>query len=632
MAADGLTDLVTLPQMDAARYDEPFAPAPAIRIWPGSRPTLMRPVWIDGSFGWLHAGASSAGSDTAVLICPPVSWDTLRSHHPLRLLAEGFAQAGYPTLRLSYPGTGNARDLAPGEEHWATWQACVAQAADWLRGTTGATRLVFAGLRLGATLATVVSQTRDDVAGLLLLAPVLRGKSYMRQLSVEAQMENRQSVNLEDGLDFLELDLSATSVARIGAVDLRQARLRPGLHVAIFQSVATRLEDECTSAWIARGAHVLRGSFDGLESMLLQTLDEDPPPLEPKVVIDWLCDTVPASYSNPKPVLPAAKPVMLPHCTETAVQFGADAGLSGILCQPPCDSAAMGPGRAVIIVNTGRDPSYGIARFGVKLARRLAAEGIASLRFDFAGLGDSVGASGDKNALSALLAADRSSDVSAAVDLLLQHGYHDIGVHGLCSGAYHAFHAGLADARINTLLLVNFPVFRWQNVRLLVAPRHYLLQLLDGPSWGRLWRGEIKFRSIVAAQKARIWDRVQAVAKRPAASLLQSFPYRAMDTLSQRRVRTLFLFAAGDQGLEAINQAFGRLERGITMFEGVAVRIVPGLDHVLTARRMRETVADLIIRFLSSEEGPATAPGNPAPATRPAHQPPAEIAAERPAG
>ena len=126
-------------------------------------------------------------------------------------------------------------------------------------------------------------------------------------------------------------------------------------------------------------------------------------------------------------------------------------------------------------------------------------------------------------------------------------------------------------------------------------------------------------------------ERLRTLVTRPAVSL-QSFPYQAMSTLSQRKVRVLFLFSAGDQGLEAIDQAFGGLERGITMFEGVALRIVRGLDHVLTGRPMREMAAESIIRFLrSSAEASATAEAAPA-ATRPTYPQPAEIAAGRPAG
>ena len=588
----------------------------------------MQPVWIEGSFGWLHTSPAEDVSDVAVLFCPPVSWDALRSHHSTRVLADRCAVAGYPTLRLSYPGTGDARDLTAGEEHWATWQASVSQAADWLRTAPGAKRLVLAGLRLGAMLATLVGSAREDVAGLLLQAPVLRGKSYMRQLSVEAQMENRQSVNLDDGLEFLELSLSAASVAQISAVDLRQAKLRPGLEVGIFQAAATRLEDDCANAWIARGAKVTRGNFAGLESMLLPTLEEDPPLLEPRRVLEWLQTAVPVARSKPPiqppvPSVAALEPFALEECRETAVQFGEGGVLSGILCQP----LGASTGRAVVIVNTGRDPHYGIARFGVGLARRLAAVGIASLRFDFAGLGDSMGTRDEQDVLSALLATDRSRDIRLAVDVLEGEGYREIGLHGLCSGAYHAFHAALLDSRINTLLLVNFPVFRWQNVRLLLAPKHYVRQLLDMPSWRRLMRGEVNLRSIMAAQAARIWERVQNVVAQPSVALLQSFPYRAMAALSQRNVRTLFLFSAGDQGLEAINQAFGRMERGITTFEGVTLRIVPGLDHVLTSRSMRDITTEWIIRFLNGGDGAPPDVSSALPATGSAHRRPPEVAA-----
>ena len=44
----------------------------------------------------------------------------------------------------------------------------------------------------------------------------------------------------------------------------------------------------------------------------------------------------------------------------------------------------------VLIPSGGREPSFGAARQNVVLARKLAQIGIASFRFDFAGLGDEI--------------------------------------------------------------------------------------------------------------------------------------------------------------------------------------------------------------------------------------------------
>ena len=110
-----------------------------------------------------------------------------------------------------------------------------------------------------------------------------------------------------------------------------------------------------------------------------------------------------------------------------------------MLCRPEKHTSET----AVIIGNTGHRPHYGIARFGTEFARQLASAGIASLRIDFAGLGDSIGPNGKENVLSHMLETDRTGDFSAAIDALEQLGYRSFIAHGLCAGAYHAFHAAL---------------------------------------------------------------------------------------------------------------------------------------------------------------------------------------------
>ena len=184
----------------------------------------MTPVSFDGCLGWLHSGAIS--SDVAVLLCPPLGRDGLDSYHSFRVLADALAATGTPALRFSYPGTMDSREVSPGADPWEEWLGAVRAGMDWLRGGTGATRIVLCGLRIGGTLAALAAEGRDEVAGLILLAPVLRGRSYMRQISIEMRMLTGK-LDPAGGLDLGELRLEADTVARICAVDLRASRL-PG--------------------------------------------------------------------------------------------------------------------------------------------------------------------------------------------------------------------------------------------------------------------------------------------------------------------------------------------------------------------------------------------------------------------
>ena len=577
----------------------------------------MTPVTFSGCFGWLHTNDTVAAGDHAILLCPGVTRDALNAHHALRLLADDLAAAGYPCLRFDYPGTGDACEVASVAggtgEAWTTWQQSIDWAADWLRRATGAGRLVFCGLRLGATLGTLVAARRGDVAGLVLLAPVLRGHAYMRQLSVEARLQSGEAGS--GGLDFLELRLSAETVGLIGRADLRQVTLPAGRQVALFSQAASRRLDECAQAWTRSGAVVTRAGFEGLQPLLRYNMQDGPAP-DFSRVITWLRHAVPAPAGSrrfPLPV-PASAVLRPPGCIETPLQFGAGQRIFGMLCRP---ERGTDP-RAVIIGNGGRDPHYGSARIGVEFARRLAAEGIASLRIDFAGLGDSPGPPGQERVLSHMFETDRRPDITAAIDVLHALGFRRFVVQGLCAGAYHAFHAAQADPRIGTLLLVNMPLFRWQTgwtigsiYGRMSPPIHYLRRLGRKEIWRRLLRGDVDIDSIVRGQYNRLRDRVLRIVARCLGGAGPGFAAQAMTVLAKRQARTLFLFAPGDAGLDPFTQAFGPMGAALRAFDGASMEIVPGLDHDLNDRATRQTAVECMIDFLQaavvSED--ANAPG-----------------------
>ncbi len=568
------------------------------------------PGYVNGCFGWLHGLADRAGAapggDAAVLLCPALGWDGLHAHHGFRILAERLAAAGYPALRIQYPGTGDSCDLPPSAEHWDLWLRTVHDAADWLKASTGARRLILVGLRLGATLAAAAAADRTDVDGLALLAPVLRGKSYIRQMDMEARLEGGASAEPpapESGIELHELRFSPQTVERIGLLDLRRTKLRAGLNVAIFSQAPSQLADSCARAWTDGGVKVHCAGFDGLEPLLQEAIHSDPPPPDFRHLLTWASMAAPARHAPDCNKLAPAPSLDLGCCTEAPVRF-AGGRLFGILCRPPA-----GPGRlAVIIANTGRDPRYGIARFGVELARHLAAAGIASLRMDFAGLGDSAAAAGQPDQLSSLFETDRAADIGAAIDALTGMGFSEFAMQGLCSGAYHALRTAQRDRRIGGLLLVNLPVFEWHggdSVRTAIwtsAPTRRVLQkLLTLSTWHRALHGQAEIRPFLQAQGRRLMDLMRHVL--PGLLPAKASPERAMATLAGRGVRSLFLYSAGDPGLDVLDTVLGPGEGGLLTRFGVEIRVVPGIDHILSGRHMRAQVANLMVTFLAANEG-----------------------------
>src|SRR6201999_4304797 len=105
---------------------------------------------------------------------------------------------------------------------------------------------------------------------------------------------------------------------------------------------------------------------------------------------------------------------------ESAVRFGRHRQLAGVYGRSPLDA----PKQALVILNAGAIHHVGWARGHVELARRLAASGIASLRIDAAGVGDSFGACRDSADM--LYAPGRVEDISAAIDWLHAQGVVDV--------------------------------------------------------------------------------------------------------------------------------------------------------------------------------------------------------------
>ena len=118
--------------------------------------------------------------------------------------------------------------------------------------------------------------------------------------------------------------------------------------------------------------------------------------------------------------------------TETVARFGAGERLLGIVTLP---AQRREDAPACLFMNAGVVHRIGPHRINVKLARALAAVGIASIRIDLSGMGDSATAPG------AVHSGEQTvRDLQDAMTHLEQTlGITRFIVFGLCSGAVHAY-------------------------------------------------------------------------------------------------------------------------------------------------------------------------------------------------
>ena len=121
-------------------------------------------------------------NDAAVLICPPIGQEYIRTHWALRLLANQLSRKGIHVLRFDYRGHGDScgdiQDVASLDE----WRDDISVAIDHLKEQSGAQTVMLTGLRVGASLASDVSADRDDVNSVVAWERIVRGSDYLRDL------------------------------------------------------------------------------------------------------------------------------------------------------------------------------------------------------------------------------------------------------------------------------------------------------------------------------------------------------------------------------------------------------------------------------------------------------------------
>ena len=133
--------------------------------------------------GTCHLAPRLRTSSAAVVLCNPFGEEAMRVHRSYRVLAGKLQEAGYPTIRFDYSGTGDSsgESIESTVEHWLD---DIEAAANEIQRRSGSPRIVLVGLRFGATLAALCAQRQHlPVAHLVLWDPIVEGNAYLNELA-----------------------------------------------------------------------------------------------------------------------------------------------------------------------------------------------------------------------------------------------------------------------------------------------------------------------------------------------------------------------------------------------------------------------------------------------------------------
>lgn len=567
----------------------------------------MTPVAFDGMLGKLHLPTGPT-SGLGVVVVPPHGLEALAATKSLRILADSLAQAGHAVLRYDLPGTADSLGDDGDPDRLAAWTGSVSSAAKALRERAGTRGTIVLGLRFGALVGRLGSDTVPDLAGVVLLDPVVRGRLYARELAITARA-------VAEGA---RLDPDATSTAEgvlvgghlttpqtleaIGGLDLGKLPA-PAAPVLILTRKGAADGAALAAVWSPQ-TPVTSGEVAGFDGISFSPTMAMPPKEAFARTVEWT-GTLPQGTQGPQGPAPAAR-LVGPNFTENAVTFGDGARLFGVFCEPVVADPAK---PAVLILNAGRNPHVGWARSSVDLARRLAADGVTSLRFDLGGIGDGIDRPGAADAIESVLYHPATEiETTAAIDLLAERCPGPIVLSGACSGAYLAFHSAARDPRISGLVLVNIQRFVWrrgETVAEAIASAYplaasYVNKVWSARSWRRVLTGE-----------RRLWPLVREFARRAAGRLRAIVPSaetrraRAMMAgLQDRGVRVELFFSADDPGLGDLAPHFGAGGRRLAGDKPVVITLVPGSDHDLTPPAAREALFARVLAATRAASGP----------------------------
>jgi exosortase A-associated hydrolase 1/exosortase A-associated hydrolase 2 len=549
----------------------------------------------------------------ALVYLHPFAEELNRTRRMAAVGARRLAAQGVAVLQIDLHGCGDsAGDF--GDASWESWKRDVAAACAWLRARAGCPVGLW-GLRLGALLA--LDCARDPAIAperLLLWQPVTNGANYMTQflrLRLAGDLLQDKGQEKGGGTEALRTTLRAGD-----SLEVAGYRLAPALALAIDALDGSKLAPGCpvhwceltaaadrplppaaarvAAAWREQGTKVDVHLAQGPQFWATPEIEEAPA----------LVETTAALWEEVMPVTtqPAAAPhVDAPSSFARALAFDCHGErLVGVLDLP---SQPTSSGRGVLIVVGGPQYRAGSHRQFTLLARRLAAQGIPAMRFDYRGMGDSEGVIRNFETV--------EDDLRAAVDrfMLEVPALRDVVLWGLCDGASASSLYAPLDRRVAGLALLNPWVRTEEGAAKAMLKHYYKDRLLDPALWKKIASGQFDYagaaRSFfqlagsVLAPRRGTPDEAQEQAPESEAAP-GPLPERMQAALSAFRGQVLVMLSGADLTAQEFGDLSGssRLWRELLASSRFTRHTLPGADHTCSQRPWQDQVEDWTCAWL----------------------------------
>jgi alpha-beta hydrolase superfamily lysophospholipase len=590
----------------------------------------LRARWIRSGDDWCVAHWRPAEGTVlrrVAILCPSIGSERSRGERVFRILADRLAARGISTLRLDYPGTANSTGDGVGASEdepnlVARWCRSIGDAATHATQLVPGAEVVLVGRRLGALL--VMEATRSmkrAVTKCVLWDPPASGRSFVRELRLResARFDHRYAEELAREHPAIALQWEGHRFDRRTVEAIERLTLgEVSAHVEGIDVVASD-PDRVVKA-------ITRSLGSGAESRVTGHLAIDASfdwsvydgPALPADCLDAIAACVVDGASAPVDDVAMREehgaPREIRHGKERAiceelVHFGPADALFGVATS----ASDAAPATAALILPTGIEPSPGYGDMWVRFARTAATRGVATLRMDWRGNGESLPRPDGPENVS--YGVRRTDDVSEGIAWLrARFPGARVVVVGLCSGGYYAVHAVADGAGADRVIAINPQLYWYEGIPsqldhddLAPAVEMQLADGLeramsDGRKWRRLLRGGYHWRDVLRAARGAAVRRgwLLSIGKREESSLLGGrLPRIDLEQVFPGPARTHLVYSDDDFGLPHL-QAHGHAAYTTLMARPhMRLHLLEGCDHNCSRETMRAKLEPLLLEILT---------------------------------
>jgi len=247
----------------------------------------------------------------------------------------------------------------------------------------------------------------------------------------------------------------------------------------------------------------------------------------------------------------------------------------------------------VVIIVGGPQYRAGSHRQFTLLARQLAEQGIASIRFDYRGMGDSEGDFRNFEAVDA--------DIRAAIDTFMTQvpNLRHVALWGLCDAASAALYYGHTDPRVNSMVLLNPWVHTEAGAARVRLKHYYLARLMSKAFWAKLLSGKVHLAESIGDLRQSTQPPPSDIAgcAAPTSDPRHGSPGyidRMLDALGRFSGRVRVILSGNDLTAQEFLSLTRSDRRWIQAIQrpGVSTRHFPKANHTFSSRHLRDEIAN----------------------------------------